>query len=161
MNIIETANSPDFAPGRQARELLFGASIASLATLMEDGSPYASLVTVAADAELAPVLLLSNLAQHTKNVARDARASLLIDGTGGGPGDPLDGPRLTLLGNLERSEHESAADVFFDRHPQSKGYAGFADFHFFRLRLGRAQLVAGFGKVAWLTPADLRGESSQ
>jgi putative heme iron utilization protein len=160
MNSIEKPNRSDFTPGRQARELLRCASTASLATLMDDGAPYASLVTVAADDELSPVLLLSDLAQHTKNVVRDARASLLIDGTGGGPGDPLDGPRLTLLGTLERADEESAA-VFLGRHPQSKDYAGFADFHFYRLRPSRAQLVSGFGKVAWLMPADLRGESSQ
>ena len=161
MKTIETPNEPDPAPGRQARELLQSAATASLATLMEDGAPYASLVTVAADTELSPLLLLSDLAQHTKNIARDTRASLLIDGTGGGPGDPLDGPRLTLLGTLERSDHESAAEVFLGRHPQAKGYARFADFQFYCLRLGRAQLVSGFGKVAWLSPAELRGESSQ
>lgn len=144
-----------------ARGLTEAKKTASLATLMPDGAPYASLVSVAFAAPDAPVLLLSDLAQHSKNIARDKRVSLLLDGTAGAGGDRLDGPRLSILGTAAPDDDAKTAALFLARHPEAKGYAGFADFRFYRVAVIKAQLVAGFGKVDWLSAAALRGESSQ
>ena len=79
-----------------ARALVRRALKASLATIAAgSGYPYASLITVATEASGAPVFLISTLAQHTKNLSLDPRASILFDGTGAA-GDPLQGARVTL-----------------------------------------------------------------
>src|SRR5207302_7912509 len=100
-------------------------------------------------------LLLSDLAQHTRNMLADPSVSLLFDGTGEFP-DPLTGPRLTVLGRAERCADPCAAARFAARHPSSAGYAGFADFNLYRVEIERGHLVAGFGRIAWIEGEDLR-----
>lgn len=120
---------------------------AALATLME-GAPYASLVTVALDHDLTPVLLLSGLSDHTRNVMADARVSLLFDGTDGHP-NPQTGPRVTLTGRAERTGDERLKARFLARHPGAAMYAGFGDFGFWRVVPDRAHFVGGFGRAVW------------
>lgn len=142
-------------PDRFARGLLRRADRAVLATrLGPEGWPYASLVLLAVDHDAAPILLLSDLAEHSRALAADARLSLLIDGTAGHD-DPLTGPRLTLLGTAERTTAPEAARRFLARHPAAELYAGFADFHFYHVAVSRAHLVAGFGRIHWLEGAAL------
>lgn len=147
---------------RTVRALLRGLDRAALATALpappggEGGAawPYASLVLVAVDHDLSPILLLSDLAEHTKAIAADSRVSLLFDGTGG-LDQPLTGPRVTLLGRAARTTDERLGQRFLCRHPDAAMYAGFKDFHFYRVALERAHLVAGFGKIRWLEAAEL------
>jgi len=135
--------------------LLRRADRAVLATrLGPEGWPYASLVLLAVDHEAAPILLLSDLAEHSRALAVDARLSLLIDGTAGHD-DPLTGPRLTLLGTAERTVAPEAARRYLARHPAAERYAAFADFHFYHVVVSRAHLVAGFGRIHWLEGAAL------
>ena len=126
---------------------------AALATSLE-GAPYASLVLVAADLDASPLLLLSDLAQHSRNIASDPRVSLLLDGTEG-HADRLDGPRLTLLGRAEAVAEPRLLERFTARHPSSALYAGFADFRLYRVAVERGHLVAGFGRIDWVDGADL------
>jgi putative heme iron utilization protein len=121
---------------------------ASLATLAEDGTPYASLVTVAFDHDLAPILLLSGLADHTRNLKADGRASLLLDGTDGHP-NPQTGPRVTLCGHAEPSDDGRLRARFLARHPAAALYAGFGDFAIWRVAPTRAHFVGGFGRAVW------------
>lgn len=121
---------------------------ASLATLLDDGSPYASLVTVAFDVDLAPILLLSGLADHTRNLLADGRASLLLDGTAGHP-NPQTGPRVTLTGRAERCDDGALRARFLARHPGAALYAGFDDFSIWRVTPARAHFVGGFGRAVW------------
>src|ERR1051325_8629545 len=79
----------------------------------------------------------------------------LFEGTVG-LGDPLAGPRLTVVGRAERSDDARLAARFAARHPASAAYAGFADFHLYRVIIERGHLVAGFGRIAWLDAAELR-----
>jgi len=140
-------------PDRFARGLLRHADRAVLATrLGPEGWPYASLVLLAVDHDAVPILLLSDLAEHSRALAADARLSLLIDGTAGHD-DPLTGPRLTLLGTAEQTTAPEAARRFLARHPAAELYAGFADFRFYRVAVSRAHLVAGFGRIHWLEGA--------
>ena len=132
----------------EARRLIRDTERATLATLYE-GAPFASLVITAPDPAGAPLLLLSDLAEHSKNLRRDPRASLLLDGTLGLE-DPLTGPRLTLLGDARKVNEPGLLDGFLARHPAAKLYAGFADFHLYRVMPARAHLVAGFGRIHWL-----------
>lgn len=120
----------------------------ALATLMADKSPYVSLVTVAFGHDLAPVLLLSGLSDHTRNILAEARVSLLLDGTDG-LANPQTGPRVTLTGVAERTEDDSLKRRFLARHPSAAQYAGFGDFAFWRVRPDRAHFVGGFGRAVW------------
>ena len=143
---------------RGVRDLVRGLDRAALGTALpvEGGTwPYASLVLAAVDHDLSPILLLSDLAEHTKAIAADDRVSLLFDGTHG-LDQPLTGPRVTLVGRAARTDDARLARRFLARHPDAEMYAGFKDFHFYRVAVERAHLVAGFGKIRWLSAAELR-----
>jgi len=142
---------------RAVRDLVRGLDRAALATALpvESGAwPYASLVLVAADHDLSPILLLSDLAEHTKAIAANGRVSLLFDGTQG-LDQPLAGPRVTLIGRAARTDDERLGRRFLARHPDAAMYAGFKDFHFYRVAMERAHLVGGFGKIRWLSAPEL------
>lgn len=140
-------------PAQTARRLLRRLDRASLATARE-GWPYVSLVLAAVDHDAAPLLLLSALAEHTKNIARDPRVSLLFDGTLGRD-DPLTGARVTVMGEARPVDDERLVARFTARHPTAAAYAGFADFRIYRLDIDRAHLVAGFGRIDWIAAGDL------
>lgn len=120
---------------------------ASLASLLE-GAPYCSLVTVAVDGDLAPLLLLSNLSDHTRNIMADSRVSLLFDGTDG-LANPQTGPRVTLSGRAEPSLDPRHRARFLAMHPGAALYAGFADFGIWRVVPERVHFVGGFGRAVW------------
>ncbi|HEY4031541.1 MAG TPA: pyridoxamine 5'-phosphate oxidase family protein [Caulobacteraceae bacterium] len=136
------------------RDLMRAQTTASLGTSM-DGAPYVSLVLVAFDADGSPLLLLSRLAQHTRNLLADPRCSLLFDGTAGFE-DPLTGPRLTVIGSAAVCSDPEARERYVERHPSAEVYAGFSDFDFYRVTIARGHLVAGFGKIRWVEAAELR-----
>jgi heme iron utilization protein len=149
--ISETAASRD--PAGFARRLVRSRDRGALATSLR-GAPYASLVLVAADLDASPLLLLSDLAQHSRNIAFDPRVSLLLDATEGHP-DPLAGPRLSLLGRAEAIADRRPLARFLARHPASAAYAGFGDFRLYRVAVERGHLVAGFGRIEWIDGQDL------
>ena len=140
--------------GVASRRLIRACDRAALGT-SADGRPYVSLVVAACDIDASPLLLLSELAQHTKNLLADPSVSLLFDGTAEYP-DPLTGPRLTLLGRAERCDDPRSTARFAARHPSSIGYAGFADFHLYRVVIERGHLVAGFGRISWVEREELQ-----
>ena len=110
-----TAN---FDPRQTAKKLLREGRSGALATLMSgSGDPYCSLVNVASTAEGAPLLLLSRLALHTKNILADARVSLMLDERK--PGDPLEGARVMLMGNAAPTQEPEARRRFRVRHARS------------------------------------------
>ncbi len=118
------------------------------------GKPYASLVLIAADLDASPLLLLSDLAQHSRNIAFDPRVSLLFDGTTGYR-DPLTGPRLTVIGQARAVEDPRRLARFTAHHPTSAVYSGFADFRLYQVAVERGHLVAGFGRIHWIDGRDL------
>lgn len=151
----------EIEPGPFCRRIIRDADRAALATVASEGKggvggpwPYASLVLVACDEPGNPLLLISDLADHTRNIRSDARVSLLYDGTGG-LDDPLTGPRVTLQGEAEQVEDDALIAIYLARHPTAKAYAAFKDFHLFRVRPLRAHLVAGFGRIHWVDTGDL------
>ncbi|HWG78172.1 MAG TPA: DUF2470 domain-containing protein [Stellaceae bacterium] len=146
------------SPAATARRLMRSLDRATLAT-SQDGWPYASLVLAAVDHDASPLLLLSDLAEHSKNLKRDARASLLFDGTAGRD-DPLTGARVTVLGEARPVNDARLLARFTGRHPSAAGYAGFADFHLYRLDIARAHLVAGFGRIHSITAQALQSPAA-
>lgn len=138
-----------------ARALIRRAFKGSMATFdASTGFPYASLVTLATDAAGALTLLISNLARHTANLAKDPRASILVDETGA-LADPLQGARVTVYGRVARTADEGVRRRFLARHPEAAFYAEFPDFAFFRLLVEGAHYIGGFGRIYDLAPAEL------
>ena len=128
---------------------------ASLGTIHhETGYPYASLVTIAALPDGAPLTLVSTLAEHTKNLLKDPRASILFDETGG-RGDPLEGARVSVYGTMEEVSDPAARARFLGRNPSAAAYADFEDFAFYALRVEGAHFVGGFGRINDLTAEQL------
>jgi len=132
------------------RKLLRGCNRAALATNQLDGAgPYVSLVTVSTDYDGSPLLLLSKLADHTRNLLADPRISLLFDGTEG-YANPQQGQRVTLVGAIEPCTDPAIRQRFLARHPGAALYADFPDFGFYRLPLRRAHWVGGFARALWV-----------
>ena len=135
------------------------ARTAALAVLSRDGHPVTARIALATGPGGGPVSLVSQLSHHTRALARDPRASLLV-GDPGSKGDPLTHPRLTLqaTARLVPRDDPGFADMqtgWLARHPKSKLYIGFGDFLFARFDVSAAFLNGGFGKAYQLTPADL------
>lgn len=137
-----------------ARDLVARAKIASLGTvaLRPAGHPFVTLVGVATDERRRPVLLLSSLAEHTKNLEACANASLLFaDPTPAE--DPLALARVTVVGECRRvpeSEIEAVRERYLAVHPEAKPWAAFKDFAFYRLEPTDLRIVVGFGRMSWL-----------
>jgi putative heme iron utilization protein len=146
--------TPDFDPRRTARTLLREARSGALATLMAgSGDPYCSLVNVATAADGSPLLLISRLAVHTRNILADPRVSLMLDERRAG--DPLEGARVMLMGRVAATDDPQARRRYLDRQPEARMFADFGDFGFYRIALDSAHLVAGFGRIVDLAAADL------
>src|SRR5262245_36378541 len=146
--------TPDFDPRRAARTLMREARSGALATLMAgSGDPYCSLVNVANAPDGAPILLISKLAVHTKNILADARVSIMLDERK--EGDPLQGARVMLLGTAVKTERDAIRRRYLTQQPEAEMFAGFADFAFYEVKLKGAHLVAGFGRIVDLAPADI------
>ena len=144
----------DFDPKLAAKKLLREGRSGALATLMPaSGDPYCSLVNVATAADGAPLLLISRLAVHTKNILADPRVSLMIDERK--EGDPLQGARVMLMGTAAVTDDPQARQRYLTRQPEAEMFAGFGDFAFYRIALKGAHLVAGFGRIVDLTPEDI------
>lgn len=142
--------APPYDALAEAKSLLRRIRAAALATLAPpSGEPFATLVNVATEPDGSPILLMSQLAAHTRHLTDDPRLSLLLAQTGAG--DPLAHPRLTLTGTAEKiTEPERRAVLktrFLKRHPKSALYADFGDFAFFHVDVAQAHLNGGFGKT--------------
>jgi len=145
----------DFDASKLARSLLRRSRQGALATLMAgSGDPYCSLVNVASHADGSPILLISRLALHTRNLLDDPRASLMLDERA--EGDPLEGSRIMLSGRAEEAGGDDAAIFrrrYLNAHPSAEAFVDFKDFSFFRIRPTGMHLVAGFGRIVDLNPA--------
>lgn len=147
-----------------SRLLIRCRGVGMLSTAMaEGGAPYGSLVTYACDHQGQPVFLFSGLSDHTKNIAADPRASLLVENAARNR-NPQTGPRLTLMGKITRDKKPDTRARFLSRHPDAALYADFPDFGFFRMSVERAHYVGGFARAVWfeakhiLTPKKIAAE---
>lgn len=160
MGMSDDASKPSrqAEPAAAIRDLLFTRDRATLATVQRAGEgsqglagwPYASLVQMAADTDASPLLLISTLAEHTRNLLADPRASLLLDATAG-LDEPLTGTRATVLGRLAISDNPDHRARYLARHPSAEMYAGFGDFAVWRMSVEHAHIVSGFGNIHWVT----------
>ena len=151
----ELLYDPDVATpshAERARTMVVQLGTGTLCTVAQEpeGFPYGSFVTVAFEGGN-PVFLISKLAEHTKNLEGDQRASLLV--AEAGAEDPLANGRVTLLGPCERIEGEagSARETFLAAHPKAAYYADYGDFSFFRLSVEAIRYIGGYGRMSWIT----------
>lgn len=146
--------------GATVRQLMRRLTKAALGTLLvgSEGAPYVSLTMVALDHDATPLLLLSDLADHTRNLKTDPRVSLLFDGTGGET-TTLAGERATLQGRAMRTDDPLHRARYLARHPDAATYLQFRDFNLYRVEIDRAHLVAGFGRIHWLDGPAVRLET--
>jgi putative heme iron utilization protein len=144
----------DFSAPRLARSLLRRCRQGALATLVPgSGDPYCSLVNVASHSNGSPILLISRLALHTRNILADPRVSLMLDERA--EGDPLEGARIMLAGRAEQAGDADEAILrrrYLSVHPSAEAFVNFKDFSFFRIEPAGAHLVAGFGRIVDLKP---------
>ena len=140
----------------RARTLVEQLTTGTLSTLARDpaGHPYGSFVTFALDGDAGAVFLISELAEHTRNLRGDARASLLV--AEAVREDPLANGRVTLLGTcrpLEPGEDGSRA-AYLERFPNAAYYADYRDFAFWRLAVDSARYIGGYGRMSWVSGDD-------
>ncbi len=132
----------------QARTIAAATNGATLATLTTDGDPWASLVAYGL-LHGTPVLCVSNLAEHGRNLAGDPRASLAIVAESNDP-DPLSGSRITLAGSVvmpERGELDAARSAYLNAVPSARLYLEFSDFTLWLLQVQRVRWVGGYGRM--------------
>jgi heme iron utilization protein len=144
-------------PGEEARTLVAAANSGSLASLSEDGTPWASIVAFGATDAGEPVLVVSTMAEHGRNLAREPRCSIAIGEPVPEGEDPLDRARVTLAGRVivpEGEEADSALDAHARLYPFARGYATYADFTTYVLRVERIRWVGGFARMSTVEAAD-------
>ncbi len=136
-----------------ARRVMRLADKVALATSeVEGGGPFLSLTGVATLMDVTPILLMSDISRHTRNLEADPRASLLFDGTGD-HANPLSEDRVSVNGRIIKCTRIDAEQRFMARHPKAF-YAQFADFSFYEMQIEEAHFVGGFG-TALSVPADI------
>ncbi len=147
---------PTPSHAEQARTLLQRVQMGVLSTHAAelDGHPYGSMVIYGVH-EGDPVLLISGLAEHTKNLEASPKCSLLVHERG--PDNPLALARATFVAEAvktEGDEREAVAASFLERHPDARYYADFTDFAYWRLRVSGVRYIGGFGRMSWVEPKD-------
>lgn len=142
---------PSLSHAERARTLAAMVGTGTLCTIAKDpaGYPYGSFVTYGMEASQ-PVFLVSEMAEHTKNLRANGRCSLLVAEPG--DGDPLARGRVTLLGRCAPlAEPGGARDAFLAAHPKAAYYADFKDFAFWRLEVASVRYIGGYGRMSWVS----------
>jgi heme oxygenase (biliverdin-IX-beta and delta-forming) len=148
--LVQTGPAPRLSPAEEARTLVAATNVAALATLTADGDPWASLITYGALDDGAPVLCLSRLAEHGRNLAADPRASLIITQIDRAP-DPLAAARVTVAGRVERPPDAASLAAARAAHltavAAASTYIDYSDFALWILRIDRVRWVGGYGRM--------------
>lgn len=146
------------SPAEEARTLVSSVAVGYLATVGEEGDPWCSLVVYGLTTDGEPVLLVSTMAEHGRNLMRDARASLALNDPSA-PGDPLDRPRITLAGRVVQPRGERAQEAL-EAHvaaiPGAMLYAGWDDFTLWVLEVERVRWVGGFALMDTISRDEYR-----
>jgi putative heme iron utilization protein len=138
------------------RTLLGDGGFATLTTSTSDGYPYGSLTAYSTMPDGSVLLCLSDMAEHTRNARTNHRAGLMVAASPGDGLDPLDEPRVSILGDL--APHDATADDIERHlavHPLTSAYMGYEDFCWWRLSIVSARFVGGFGSMSWVTGRDV------
>jgi len=141
--------------GTEARQLLRRARTAALGTSNLDPSgPYISLANIATDGCGYPIIFISKLAWHTRNILADPTGSLMASEIPA-EGDALTGPRVTIMGAFQPVPAAEVAERYAAQHPAARFYLDFPDFSFWRLVPTKIHAVAGFGRIETMEPDEV------
>ncbi|NWG86945.1 MAG: HugZ family protein [Hydrogenophilaceae bacterium] len=136
--------------GNEARRFVRGQHQGVLSTLSQrlPGYPFGSVTPFMLDQMGRPVILISTLAEHTKNIDADPRVSLIVQPF---TPDPQEAGRVTLVGRAERLPTKDTLGPRYLRYfPQAENYFAMHDFHFYRIEPERIRYIGGFGKIHWI-----------
>ena len=137
---------------KEARKLLLSEYQAILSTISVDveGFPFGSVVPYCLSKQGKPVILISTIAQHTKNISADSRVSLIA--TESGIDDGQTAGRITYIGHAEKldSEDTDSMERYYQYFPQSMDYHKTHNFDFFQIEPVRIRFIGGFGEIYWL-----------
>jgi putative heme iron utilization protein len=142
-----------------ARELLARERVAVLSTVSvrKAGWPAPSLAPYALTVSGEPLLLLSAIAQHTRNLEADPRACLFVQDVAAAAADPRTAPRVAVFGRAQPvlpAEEPDARARYLAKHPEARGLLGL-DFGFWVIEVEEAQWVGGFAAAGWIGRAEL------
>jgi hypothetical protein len=144
-----------------ARRLLRRCRFGALATLSQrlPGHPFATVVPYVPDQEGCPLLLLSALAEHTKNLRADTRTSLVVHAEAD---NVLAAARVTCVGRAVRLDKPAASLVerYLRYVPSARDLLAFGDFAFHRIAPEALHWVGGFGDIQWLPASAYRAPAS-
>ncbi|MCI0487968.1 MAG: DUF2470 domain-containing protein [Blastocatellia bacterium] len=145
--------------GEEVRALLETERNGMLCTLSKKfaGWPFGSIAPYAMTAAGEPLLFISDIAEHTRNLRTDARASLLIQDTSA-LDDPQAGARVTIMGYalpVTRPYLEDAGGRYLSRFPNSASYFEAHDFSLYRIKVTQIRYIGGFGEIYWLGAGDV------
>src|SRR5579883_2033407 len=143
---------------RAARRLFHEESFGVLSTLSLDvpGYPFGSITPYCADDAGRPVIYISGIAQHTRNIKADPRVSLTVVESDASSDDVQSRGRLTVIGNAVSvpDAEGRAGDRYFRHFPESRQYQHTHDFAFYRIDPVGLRFIGGFGQIHWLEPAE-------
>jgi len=138
--------------GDEARRYLrqHGHGVLSTNSKKLGGYPFGSVVTCVPDHSARPVIYISRLAEHTKNIDADSRVSLLVRDANT---DPQAGARLTLTGDAVRATGDLAAlqARFLAYVPDAARLVELGDFSFYRIEPVTLRYIGGFGAIHWIS----------
>ena len=139
-----------------------------ISTNMKSSFPYSTFTMTAFDYDLSPILLMSDLSEHTTNLINDNNASLMLTEEKKlykffpkfvmkniAYEDPMSRPRVTLIGKIKKTNNSNLKKRFLTRHPASKLYANFADMNIYKMEIKSAHLIGGFAQVKWFKKDDI------
>ena len=143
-------NRPESA--KQARDLLLENYQGILCTNSKDlpGYPFGSVAPYILAADCQPVILISTIAQHTKNIHFDNKVSLVV--TEGDTEDLQTAGRVTYIGDARKLDDgdNDAMERYYEYFPQSRGYHKTHDFDFYTIDLQHLRYIGGFGEIYWV-----------
>lgn len=145
-------------PSQAPLHLLHRVPEGTLATHSREprGFPYPTALPFALTADHMPMLLISHLAEHTRNLQADARAGFLV--AHAAQGGVLEGQRLTMLGSFAPASPEKSDELarrYLRYHPDSARYLELGDFSLWVMSLERMRYIGGFGAMGWLAGDEL------
>lgn len=141
------------AQGDEARRFTRGQTSAVLSTLSKrlEGFPFGSVSPFLLDHAGRPVILISEIAEHTKNIDADPRVSLIVQPFSA---DMQATARVTVIGRATRLDEKDSLGPRYLRHfPQAEGYFAMHDFHFYGIEPVKIRWIGGFGRIYWIEPA--------
>ena len=138
--------------GNEARQFTRGQTSGVLSTISKrlDGFPFGSVSPFILDQAGRPVILISDIAEHTKNIDADPRVSLIVQPYSQ---DMQSTGRVTVIGRAERlAEKDGLGPRYLRFLPQAEGYFAMHDFNFYRIEPVKIRWIGGFGRIFWIDP---------